>query len=151
MSLRDRVAGALAVSLPRLGLQVGDLLAIAVFVVLGEKSHGIVLLERPYVVADTFLPFAIGWLFVAGPARMFDAALEDSLRGTVGRTVSAWFVAVLVALTLRRSRLFHGGETMLGEYALFGLVAFTVGGVLLTGWRLALVTLRARRRRTAPA
>ncbi|MFB6142030.1 MAG: DUF3054 domain-containing protein [Halorientalis sp.] len=147
MSLRERVAGGSAVSLPTLGRQIGDLLAIAVFVVVGEYSHGVSPLADPVVVADTFLPFAVGWLFVVGPALLNDPRVDESAPRVAVRTLAAWFVAVLLALSLRRTPLFHGGETALSEYAVFGLVAFTVGGVLLTGWRMALVTLRARRRR----
>lgn len=151
MTLRERVADGTVVSLQTLGLQVGDLLAIAVFVVVGEQSHGVDPLSSPFVVAGTFLPFAIGWLFVAGPARMYDAAVSASTRRVATRTLGAWLVAVVVALSLRRTQLFRGGETPLSEYAVFGLVAFTVGGLLLVGWRVALVTLRARRRSTVPA
>ena len=151
MTLRERVADGTAVSLQTLGLQLGDLLAIVVFVAIGEQRHGVSPLSSPLVVAGTFLPFAIGWLFVAGPARLYDTAVSTSTRRVATRTLGAWFVAVVLALALRRTALFRGGETPLSEYAVFGLVSFTVGGLLLVGWRVMLVTLRARRQSTVPA
>lgn len=150
-SVVERVRGAIAEALPIVGLELGDLVAIGVFVVLGEISHEVDPVTNPVIVADTFVPFMIGWLFVSIPAGMYAVGTRESPRSVAVRTIQTWFVAVVLALTLRRSIFFRGGTTPLDEYVTFGFVAFAVGGVLLVAWRVAVVVIRARRRSVAPA
>lgn len=151
MNVAERLQGAVRRAAPTVGLELGDLLAIAAFVVMGEISHGIDPVAEPTVVADTFVPFLIAWLFVSIPAGVYSLSSDASPRAVALRTLGTWFAAVVLALSIRRTVFFRGGTTPLSEYATFGLVALAVGGVLLVAWRVALSVLRRRRRTPAPA
>lgn len=140
-TVAERVRGRVDASLPTLGLAAGDLAAIGLFVVLGEISHGIDPLRSPGVVADTFAPFAIGWLLVAVPAGAYAAAVRTSPKRAGITVVGAWLVADVVAQALRSTAYFHGDGALT-----FAIVAFLVGGVLLVGWRVAVAVVSSRRR-----
>jgi len=123
------------------GLLVGDVIAIGIFVVAGEISHGIDPLAQAPVVLDTFAPFLIGWLVVALPVGLYGASALASPKRAALLTLGAWAVADAIAQGLRESPLFHGNAALS-----FALVAFAVGGVLLTGWRVLLTLVLSRRR-----
>lgn len=139
-TVAERVRGRVDVSLPTLGLAVGDLAAIGLFVVLGEISHGIDPLGSPGVVADTYAPFVIGWLLVAVPAGAYAAAVRTSPGRAAITVAGAWLVADVVAQALRSTAYFHGNGALT-----FAIVAFLVGGTLLVGWRVAVAFLSSRR------
>jgi uncharacterized membrane protein len=117
-------------------LLAGDLLAIGVFVVAGELSHGYDPVADASRVAGTLAPFVIGWLLVAVAGSLYTREAVAVLRASVGRTVLAWALAVAIAQALRSTGAFPGNAAFT-----FALVSFAVGGGLLVAWRSA-VTLR---------
>jgi len=112
------------------GLAVGDLLAITVFVVVGEISHGVDPVGQFDRVLGTLLPFLIGLGIVGIGGRLYTM---DSIRSP-GHAVSvilpAWVGAVIVAQLLRATAVFPGDAAIT-----FAVVSVGVGGVLLISWR----------------
>lgn len=118
-------------------LVVGDLVAIGAFVVAGEIEHGYHPVADAGRVAGTLAPFVLGWVLVGLAAGLFTSrAVESPLRAVLW-TFGGWLVAVVVAQSLRATALFHGDAALT-----FALVSAGVGGLLLTGWRLAVAILR---------
>jgi|AntDeeMetagen134_2_1112570.scaffolds.fasta_scaffold09244_2 lysylphosphatidylglycerol synthetase-like protein (DUF2156 family) len=113
----------------------GDLLAIATFVVAGELSHGYTLPEHAWRFVGTFVPFALSWVLVAVVGTLYTREAVANLRTSVGRTLLAWGLAVVIAQALRSTSVFPGGAAVT-----FALVSFAVGGALLVAWR-ALVSV----------
>jgi hypothetical protein len=113
-------------------LVVGDVLALAAFVVAGTIQHGSRPLANPGIVAGALAPFLLAWLGVALIGGLFTADAVRSPRRAFEQTVPAWVLAVPVAHALRATPLFRGGTTV-G----FFVVSLLVGGVLLVGWRLS--------------
>lgn len=114
-------------------LAVGDLFAIAIFVVAGELSHGYGLFQDPGRVAGTMLPFVLGWVLVSVAGELYTREAIATLGSTTLSTLVAWALAVAIAQALRSTAVFHG------NFALsFAIVSFAVGGALLAAWRGAL-------------
>lgn len=109
---------------------VGDVIAIATFVVAGEISHGIDPITQVDVVVDTFLPFLLGWVLMAPLLGGYAAGTVDDLVVAVTNVIPAWLVADGIGQVLRESPYFHGTAD-----PIFYLVAATVGGGLLMAWR----------------
>ncbi len=63
---------------------VGDLLAIALFVGIGELTHGINPILSPARFAGTLTPFYVGWLLVAGLGGLYTAAATGTVRAALG-------------------------------------------------------------------
>lgn len=109
----------------------GDLLAIAVFVILGEISHGVELLGQPLWVLNTAVPFLVGWL-IAGPLLGAYARRSTASRWwAVAMALPAWLGADAIGQVLRDTTVFHGSAD-----PLFFLVAASVGATTIAGWRL---------------
>ncbi|SEO10243.1 Protein of unknown function [Halorientalis persicus] len=123
---------------------VGDLLAIAVFVVMGEISHDYPLLSMR--VLGTYAQFLLGWLVVAIPAGVYAADYRRDLTRSTVLVLGAWLGADVVAQGLRSTAVFPGNAALT-----FGIVAFLVGGVLLVAWRLTFAVVTSRRQSTVPA
>lgn len=113
-----------------LGLAVGDLLLIAVFVVAGELRHGYGLLAHPERVLGTAIPFFIGWVVVSILIGVYRRSVYTVPRTAALRTALAWVGAALVGQALRATELFHGTFA-----PAFLLVSLGVGLVLLVPWR----------------
>lgn len=145
-SVAERVRSRVDPSLTTVGLFVGDLLAIATFVVIGEINHGIDPLVRPGYVMGTYAPFLIGWLLLSIPAGVYSVESRTDIQRAVGGTIGAWTGAVVVAQALRETSFFHGEAALT-----FAIVSLVVGGTFLLGWRALAVFLTARGRQTAPA
>ena len=116
---------------------VGDLLAIAVFVGVGELTHGINPILNPGRFAGTLTPFYVGWLLVAGLGGLYTAAATGTVRAAVGRTFAGWVLAVGVAQALRSTAMFPGNAAVT-----FALVSVLVGGTLLALWRGAIAVAK---------
>ncbi|MFB6073660.1 MAG: DUF3054 domain-containing protein [Haloarculaceae archaeon] len=115
-------------------LLIGDLLAIAAFVLFGMAHHGTI--DEPVRVVQVLGSFYVGWIPLAIVAREYAADALASYRRVPVRTLPAWVLAVVVAQALRATR-FDPGHAALT----FALVSVVVGGALLTGWRLVLASI----------
>jgi hypothetical protein len=111
-------------------LATGDILAILVFVAVGEYTHGYNPLVDVGRVAGTFAPFLIGWLLMAGAAGLYASDAPTTPGRAVAVTFLSWVLAVVVAQALRATALFHGNAAVT-----FAVVSVAVGGALLCLWR----------------
>jgi hypothetical protein len=123
-------------------LAVGDVLALATFVVAGTIQHGGRPFSNPGVVAGALAPFLLAWLAAAWLGGLYTSDAVLSSRRVLRWTVPAWALAVLAGHALRATSLFRGGTT-----AGFVVVTLLIGGVLVVGWRL-IVSLVVRRTAT---
>jgi len=109
-----------------------DIIAVLVFAVLARAAHGGLGLAQ---IADTFWPFAIGALVGTGIATV-------ALRGAGGAIrygVIVWLVTVLTGLAIWAAR--HAAVPHIS----FIIVATTMSGLLLLGWRAAGMLVARRR------
>lgn len=132
MSAPTAVGGRIDASRATLVLAAGDLLAIAVFVVLGELQHGYDPIADAGRVVGTAIPFLVGWAIVGVLAGVYAPRVRESARAVAIRTGLAWVGAVLIGQALRATPVFHGGLSIP-----FVLVSLGVGLVLLVPWRVA--------------
>jgi hypothetical protein len=127
-------------------LFLGDLLALAFFVVLGLGSHAELAqagaLQRFLL---NFGPLALAWTAVGWALGAFRVELPLSVRAVLGRALTTWLVAAPLALLLRAILL--GAATIV---VIFMIVTLVVGGGLLLLWRAAFVWL-VRRAARLPA
>jgi len=116
---------------------VGDLVAIALFVVAGELRHGVDPVNHPVYVFGTYLPFLVGWTISSPPTGAYADRVLRSRRGMLVTTFGAWVLAAAVAQVFRATSLFHGEAALT-----FFLVSVGVGGVVLLLWRTVRLALR---------
>lgn len=119
-------------------LFVGDLAAIAAFVVAGEFRHFAAdqaLARAP----ETLLPFLVGWLLVAPVAGAYARGVGARLRPSVLTVAAAWVGAALIGQALRATRYVSGGFD-----PVFVAVSLLVGAALLVAWRIAAAYALAR-------
>ncbi|WP_254537959.1 DUF3054 domain-containing protein [Halomarina litorea] len=120
-----------------LKVALGDVLLIAVFIVVGEFSHGVSVLERPLWVLGTAIPFYVGWALVAPLVGVYGRRAREQPWLAALLTAGAWTGAALVGQLLRGTDLFHGNLALP-----FVVVSIAVGLALLVPWRVA-VSVRA--------
>ena len=122
-----------------------DIIAVLVFAVLARAAHGGLGLAQ---IADTFWPFAIGSLVGTGIATVAlrganDGAIVGVSAARIARSVRygviVWLVTVLTGLAIWAAR--HAAVPHIS----FIIVATTMSGLLIVGWRAA-GPLIARRR-----
>ena len=109
-----------------------DIITVLVFAVLARAAHGGLGLAQ---IADTFWPFAIGSLVGTGIATV---ALR-SAGGAIRYGVIVWLVTVLTGLAIWAAR--HAAVPHIS----FIIVATTMSGLLLLGWRAAGMLVARRR------
>ncbi|MER2599371.1 MAG: DUF3054 family protein [Caldilineales bacterium] len=120
-------------------LLLGDLLALLIFVFIGQADHQTLNTANPLVGAmPNFLPLAAAWLLLAALLGAF--AGPTSLRGFMARSALAWLLAAPLGLLLRMVWLQRGGIPWA-----FLVVTLSAGGLLLLGWRLIAWRLWLRR------
>jgi hypothetical protein len=112
-------------------LVVGDWLALALFVLIGQADHGLIgdnpLPRLLATTAELALPWTIiGWLLGA-----FRYSGTEGWRQFLGRTLVAWLAAAPLALLLRAY--LHGQVAII---AIFMAITLTLGGLFLLAWRL---------------
>jgi len=107
-----------------------DIIAILVFAVLARAAHGGLGLAQ---IADTFWPFAIGSLVGTGIATV---ALRGAGGGAIRYGVIVWLITVLTGFAARHAAVPHIS---------FIIVATTMSGLLLLGWRAAGLLVARRR------
>ncbi len=114
-----------------LALLGGDLLAVILFVYLGQRDHDLVNQANPlwgvlYTTGIFALPWAVaGWLLGAFPAPASLAA-----RSLLARSSNTWLVAAPLGLLLRSYLL---GRAVVPTSFITATYAF--GGLFLLGWR----------------
>ena len=122
-----------------------DIIAVLVFAVLARAAHGGLGLAQ---IADTFWPFAIGALVGTGITTVAlrganDGAIVGVSAARITRSVRygviVWLVTVLTGLAIWAAR--HAAVPHIS----FIIVATTMSGLLIVGWRAA-GPLIARRR-----
>lgn len=108
----------------------GDVAAIALFVVLGELSHGANPLAILGPMALTLSTFLFGWFAVALVSGAYAEATLTDVRSAVLLPVVGWAFADAIAQALRATEFFPGNAALS-----FYLVALVFGGALLGLWR----------------
>lgn len=118
---------------------VGDLVVIALFVAIGEFSHG----ANPLLVVDayvqTVVTFVVGWIVAAPVVGAYRSDTLTDPRRAIVVPVLAWAVADAIGQGLRATAFFEGDAEVT-----FFLVVFFVGGAMLGAWRY--LAFRASRR-----
>lgn len=107
----------------------GDLLAILLFVFLGELQHGGLTAER---YAGVLLPFLIGWLAIAPVVGAYGEPTADSARSAIVFALAGWLGADFLGQVLRGTEYFPGNAD-----PQFFLVTLLFGGLLLAAARFA--------------
>lgn len=112
-------------------LAVGDFLALAAFVALGQARHPASNPQgEPAALLGALAPFLIGWLAVALIGGLYTHDVLLGPRRMLSWTIPAWILGSLIALALRATTLFPGDLS-----GLFPVVAIVFGGILVVGWR----------------
>lgn len=134
-------------------LLLGDSLAAALFVYIGQRDHDLVDPVNPFWgVLQSTLMFVVPWVATGVWLGAFPKALAvDAGRldlGFLSRSLNAWLVTALLGLLLRSWLL---GRAVLPTVFVVATVGF--GGLFLVGWRvlLALAVWALSRRRLAVA
>lgn len=116
-------------------LAVGDLVAVALFVLAGEFQHydaSRALSRAP----ETAFPFVVGLALAGTLAGMYGTRGRESGPSAGVRAMAGWVGAVVVGQALRATDYFHGDFSVA-----FFLVSLLVGGGLVVGWRITAARL----------
>jgi hypothetical protein len=118
-------------TLPRLILLLGDIIAILLFVLIGQQDHGTTDVSNPILgLLRSAFPFLLTWVIVAPIVRAYPAAEDITLRALLVRGLNAWLIAAPLGLMLR-AFLFERG----GIPAIFMLLTLLVAGAFILIWR----------------
>jgi predicted signal transduction protein with EAL and GGDEF domain len=117
----------------------GDLLGLLLFVSWGLYAHNLLAWEVPGHTAETLAPFLAAWLVLAPLFCLYHRRTLRSYRRTVTLLVPGWVAIALVAATIRATQFFDGGAGVT-----FVLVNVAFGLLILTPWRLGVVTVLRR-------
>lgn len=109
-----------------LALALGDAVAIALFVALGELRHG----GTAAAGLETFAQFGAGWVLAGVTAGVYAADALASPRQAVIRGLATWVVAAVIAQLLRL--LATPGGFVLPSFV---LVSIGFGGLFIAAWR----------------
>ena len=110
-------------------------MTLTVVLIAGEIQHGFGPLSDPLRVAETLVPFLVGWLVLAGVAGLY-ARTDRTLVADLRLLIATWFAGANVGLVLRSSPWFHGGVRWP-----FGVVVTGTVLVALVVWRIAFEAL----------
>jgi len=124
----------------------GDLLAILLFVFIGQRDHNTTDATRPLLgLLRTGFPFLLAWVMVAWVARAIPLKAEElGLRFLLVRGVNAWFIAAPLAVMLR------GFILRRDIPPAFLLVTLTLGSLFVLAWRLIFGWLWQKRANSEP-
>lgn len=123
-------------------LVVGDILALLLFVFIGQADHETVSAENPIGgVIMTGAPFLAVWLVTAFLMGAYRAEVLTP-RVMLTRSLTAWLIALPIGIVLR-SLLLGRAVIPLG----FALAAFAFGGLFVIVWRMLFVFLMQWRTR----
>jgi uncharacterized membrane protein YoaK (UPF0700 family) len=111
-------------------LALGDMVAIAAFVVIGSVGahHGS--LTNISGMIETLVPFIVGWVLAAFLGSLYTEDARRSVLRAVSWTIPAWITAALIAQLLRWSPLLPDSFS-----GVFLLVSIGAGLALLAPWR----------------
>ncbi|WP_256300489.1 DUF3054 domain-containing protein [Haloarchaeobius salinus] len=112
----------------RLRVVVADVVVLCALIVAGELRHQINPVEQPLVLAETAVPFLLGWAVVATLVGAYgERALADRI-WSVRTAVGGWLGAVAIGAILRGSPYFAGAIpwTFLAVMAGLGTVALAL-------------------------
>ncbi|MCA9871772.1 MAG: DUF3054 domain-containing protein [Caldilineae bacterium] len=125
-------------------LAIGDLIALLVFVIIGQADHNTLNQGNPILGAlPNLVALAVPWLIIAFLLRAYPRT-PMRLAPFMGRSALAWLIAAPLGLLLRAVLQSRGGIPIP-----FLIVTLLAGGALLLGWRLV-YWLIAMRRSSSP-
>ncbi len=120
-------------------LVVGDLLALMLFVYIGQRDHDRVNAINPlFGVALTTLPFAVTWLVTGVTLGAYTADIPP--RALLARTARVWLIATPLGVTLRAL-----GFNLGAIPTTFMLATYTFVGLFVIGWRAIFIWLTHKR------
>jgi hypothetical protein len=130
-------------------LILGDWLALALFVFIGQLDHGMVGAGSnplPRLLSTT-AELALPWTAVALVWGAYRITAETNGRAFLGRSLTAWLIGAPLALLLRAY--LHGQATII---VIFMAITMSLGGAFLLGWRTLffLIMRRFRARSQSP-
>lgn len=119
----------------RVGIAVGDVVAIAAVVLYGRVvRHGHTLLSVGTL--ETLLPFLFGWVVGSALLGLYTEQAFATTGWSLRLVTAAWFVAAALGLVARSAPLFSGSVTWP-----FGLVILSFVLIVLLLWRLTTVAV----------
>ena len=127
-------------------LLAGDLVALALFAILGRNTHDEAIgFGAVRAVAGTAAPFLVGWLVASPLLRVLRPLATPTAAPMLRATLTTWVAAYPISVLVRGLAL--GRTSPLSFY----IVAFVVPLLLLLAWRLAFAFIEARRTVRGPA
>lgn len=138
MTLAEKATTDKPLSKTTLVLILGDWLALALFVLIGQIDHEMVGANPLPRLLRTTAELALPWTVLGLLLGAFRYTTD--WRGFFGRFVVAWLAAAPLALLLRAY--LHGQATII---VIFMVVTMSVGGGFLLAWRLIYFLLRRRK------
>jgi hypothetical protein len=126
---------------PAWWLALGDVLALGLFVLIGQREHELLGEGAALRLLLNTLYFAVPWLVAAALLGAYRTGPGASARHFFGRSLNAWLVAGPLGLLLRAY-----ARDIAVIPAIFMLVALSMGGLFLLAWRLLYYLIQRRRR-----
>lgn len=121
----------------RLILLFGDLVALILFVYIGQRDHELLNAENPLLgILMTTIEFAIPWLLAAILLNAYPPTNRTSLRTILGNALVAWLVAAPLGLLLRAYIL----NRAIIPTSFFAATLF-FGGLFIFIWRLIYIVI----------
>lgn len=121
-------------------LLAGDLVALALFAILGRNAHDEAIgFGAVWAVAGTAAPFLVAWLFAWSLFNARSPQATSTVALMVRATLTTWVAAYPLAMLVRGLAL--GRTSPLSFY----IVAFVVPLLLLLAWRLSFAVIEAKR------
>lgn len=126
-------------------LVAGDVVSFLVFAAVGRGTHGEASgLAASAEIAQTALPFALGWFIVSPFLGMFRRRLTGMPLRMLWRTELAWLAAWPVAMLLRR--ILANDGTSPSRFLVFAMVVLAANAVFLGLWRTGFALVERMRR-----
>lgn len=113
-------------------LLAGDWLVLLLFVFIGQRDHGIAGQGALTSLLSTTFSLMVAWTVVALVLGGYRLRPDPGWRVWLGRAVNIWLVAAPLGLVLRA--LLRGQDAI---PVTFILVALSIGGLMMVGWRAA--------------
>ena len=121
-------------------LLAGDLVALALFAILGRNTHDEAIgFGAVRAVVGTAAPFLVGWLVAASVFNVRWPQATSTVALMLRATLTTWVAAYPIAMLVRGVAL--GRTSPLSFY----IVAFVVPLLLLLAWRLSFAVIEAKR------